>query len=83
MDFNDYLEYYKCTTITQYHEGFISQSINIKQPWKSCTIVTIKLTEMTDLYVSICQINPWLLTLDARSKHEISPSRLILGKLEG
>ena len=53
MDVNDYLQYYKCTTITQYKTGYSTHMIKVKQPRNTFSVSMVEISEKTDLYLTI------------------------------
>ena len=80
IKYEDYLTYYRTTSITHFDQNYKYQCMQVKQPKSSYNIIEVEFDVKTHLYVYIHQPNPRLMQ-KAYQHLPPSPSRIIVAKV--
>ena len=65
-------------------DGYHSQWVALKQPKKSFTVVSVEVHwDNTELFLTVMQVNPWLVEPKLRKTYKASPCDVIFAAVQG
>lgn len=81
MSYQDYLVYYRNTTVTKFHDGYHYTCKKLKSPKNSYAIARIELKASTHAYFTLQQMNKRLVEQSKKHGYHYSQARLILAQV--
>ena len=81
ISYEDYLNYYRSTTICKFQENYTLSTLKLKHTRNSYCLAEVALKQRSRIFIRATQINPRM--IPPASKYEVSNVKLLLARVAG